>query len=199
MSTIITRSGKGSALTHAEVDANFTNLNSDKAEPVFTLGASPSTTATGATNIPLFPANNDTIQLPVGTYLVATAFRVTVATSVVSATVALNWRGGGTAAGTVSWTAQSSITAGGAASMFRLASASIETNAVVTAASAVAGRVYIVQADGIVRITTAGTVIPSVQWSATLTNGTFTWEPNNYMIITRLASSSTANSTGGFG
>lgn len=26
MSTIVTRSGKGSALTHAEVDANFTNL-----------------------------------------------------------------------------------------------------------------------------------------------------------------------------
>jgi hypothetical protein len=32
MSTIITRSGKGSPLTHNEVDANFTNLNSDKAE-----------------------------------------------------------------------------------------------------------------------------------------------------------------------
>jgi hypothetical protein len=27
MSTIVTRAGKGSALTHAEVDANFTNLN----------------------------------------------------------------------------------------------------------------------------------------------------------------------------
>ena len=32
MSTIVTRSGKGSPLTHVEVDANFTNLNSDKAE-----------------------------------------------------------------------------------------------------------------------------------------------------------------------
>ena len=31
MSTIVTRSGKGSPLTHAEVDANFTNLNTDKA------------------------------------------------------------------------------------------------------------------------------------------------------------------------
>lgn len=30
MSTIVTRSGKGSPLTHVEVDANFTNLNSDK-------------------------------------------------------------------------------------------------------------------------------------------------------------------------
>jgi hypothetical protein len=31
MSTIVTRAGKGSPLTHAEVDANFTNLNADKA------------------------------------------------------------------------------------------------------------------------------------------------------------------------
>jgi hypothetical protein len=30
MSTIVTRAGKGSALTHTEVDANFTNLNNDK-------------------------------------------------------------------------------------------------------------------------------------------------------------------------
>lgn len=32
MATITTRAGKGSPLTHAEVDANFNNLNSDKAE-----------------------------------------------------------------------------------------------------------------------------------------------------------------------
>jgi hypothetical protein len=32
MSTIVTRSGKGSPLTHNEVDANFNNLNSDKSE-----------------------------------------------------------------------------------------------------------------------------------------------------------------------
>jgi len=32
MATIVTRSGKGSPLTNAEVDANFTNLNTDKLE-----------------------------------------------------------------------------------------------------------------------------------------------------------------------
>lgn len=32
MSTIVTRAGKGSALTHAEADANFTNLNTDKVD-----------------------------------------------------------------------------------------------------------------------------------------------------------------------
>ena len=31
MSTIVTRAGKGSPLTHTEVDSNFTNLNTDKA------------------------------------------------------------------------------------------------------------------------------------------------------------------------
>ena len=32
MATIVTRAGKGSPLTHTEVDANFTNLNDDKLE-----------------------------------------------------------------------------------------------------------------------------------------------------------------------
>jgi hypothetical protein len=32
MSTIVTRSGKGSPLSHVEVDANFTNLDTDKVE-----------------------------------------------------------------------------------------------------------------------------------------------------------------------
>lgn len=32
MATLVTRSGKGSPLTHTEVDANFTNLNTDKLE-----------------------------------------------------------------------------------------------------------------------------------------------------------------------
>jgi hypothetical protein len=32
MATIVTRAGKGSPLTHNEVDANFENLNTDKVE-----------------------------------------------------------------------------------------------------------------------------------------------------------------------
>jgi hypothetical protein len=168
------------------------------ATPVYTLGASPSTTLTSATNIPLFPAANDTITLPIGTYLVETEFQITVATSTVSATVSINIGGGGTAVGTRAWTAQASITAGGTGSMFRVASAALTANAVVTAASAVAGRSYIVRARGIVRITTAGTIIPSVQWSATLTSGVLTWSPDNYMVITPLSSSSSANFTGAF-
>ena len=39
MSTIVTRSGKGSALTHTEMDANFTNLNTDKLQRDGTIAA----------------------------------------------------------------------------------------------------------------------------------------------------------------
>lgn len=52
MSTIITRAGKGSALSWTEADANFTNLNTDKAElasPTFT-GTPAAPTATTGTN-----------------------------------------------------------------------------------------------------------------------------------------------------
>jgi len=39
MSTIVTRAGKGSALTHNEVDANFVNLNTDKIQSGDTVGS----------------------------------------------------------------------------------------------------------------------------------------------------------------
>jgi hypothetical protein len=39
MSTIVTRSGKGSPLTHVEMDANFTNLNTDKYQEGSAIGA----------------------------------------------------------------------------------------------------------------------------------------------------------------
>lgn len=47
MTTIVTRSGKGAALTHTEVDANFTNLNTNKAEVSTVLLASEKGAASG--------------------------------------------------------------------------------------------------------------------------------------------------------
>ncbi len=47
MASITTRSGKGSALTSAEVDANFTNLNTDKAEKSVTVSAGTGLTGGG--------------------------------------------------------------------------------------------------------------------------------------------------------
>jgi hypothetical protein len=45
MATIVTRAGKGSALTHTEGDSNFTNLNTDKMES-FTLAGDSGTSQT---------------------------------------------------------------------------------------------------------------------------------------------------------
>ena len=63
MSTIVTRAGKGSALTHAEVDANFVNLNNDKLQSGNTAAALTITTATingGAINATTIGASTAT-------------------------------------------------------------------------------------------------------------------------------------------
>jgi hypothetical protein len=53
MTTIVTRAGKGSALTHNEVDSNFTNLNNAKYESGnnVTLGTISGTTITASTSL----------------------------------------------------------------------------------------------------------------------------------------------------
>jgi hypothetical protein len=80
MSTIVTRAGKGSALTHNEVDANFTNLNTDKlqsgntaAELTITTAtfgagtaAAPAITTSGDTNTGIFFPAADTIAFSEG-------------------------------------------------------------------------------------------------------------------------------------
>lgn len=48
MTTIVTRAGKGSALTNNEVDANFTNLNTYKAEVTAATGSVVITSGTTA-------------------------------------------------------------------------------------------------------------------------------------------------------
>jgi hypothetical protein len=60
MSSITTRAAKGSALTHAEVDANFTNLNSGKAEVS-------GQTFTGAVVLPAGSATAGGVQVGTGT------------------------------------------------------------------------------------------------------------------------------------
>ena len=53
MSTIVTRAGKGSALSYTEVDNNFTNLNTDKYQTGGALGTPASGTLTNCTGLPV--------------------------------------------------------------------------------------------------------------------------------------------------
>jgi hypothetical protein len=77
MATIVTRAGKGSPLTHNEVDANFVNLNTDKAEtasPTFTgqisipdgTAAAPSLTNTGDTDTGVYFPSANTLSIATG-------------------------------------------------------------------------------------------------------------------------------------
>ena len=64
MTTIVTRAGKGSPLTHTEVDTNFTNLNTNKLEtaaiPLGTLAA-PSISFVGDANTGAYSPGADTL------------------------------------------------------------------------------------------------------------------------------------------
>lgn len=66
MATIVTRAGKGSPLTQAEVDQNFINLNSDKLDTSgLALGsaASPSLKFTGDTNTGIYSPGADQVAI----------------------------------------------------------------------------------------------------------------------------------------
>ena len=66
MTTIVTRTGKGSPLTHVEVDTNFTNLNTNKLEAgAIALGsaATPSISFTGDTNTGIYSPGADQVAV----------------------------------------------------------------------------------------------------------------------------------------
>ena len=166
------------------------------------VGTSLTPTATGeATAQALFPAAGDTITLPIGTYhitLVATITRG--ATSVTSATARINFGGGGTAVGSFTGTAVSSVAAAGATSQFMFSAAALTVDNVVTAANAVAAGVYNIMITGILRITTAGTFIPKYSLSANLASASTATAPSalNYLMIQSVGTSGTAAATGGW-
>ena len=166
------------------------------------VGTSLTPTATGeATAQALFPAAGDTITLPIGTYhitLVATITRG--ATSVTSATARINFGGGGTAVGSFTGTAVSSVAAAGATSQFMFSAAALTVDNVVSAANALAAGVYNIMITGILRITTAGTFIPKYSLSANLASASTATAPSsmNYLMIQSVGTSGTAAATGGW-
>lgn len=69
MASITTRGSKGTPLTHNEVDANFTNLNSDKLDTAgIALGsaASPTIKFTGDTNTGIYSPGADQVAVSIG-------------------------------------------------------------------------------------------------------------------------------------
>jgi len=64
MATIVTRTGKGSALTFAEGDANFTNLNNDKLEASggTLTGYAETVHSLGSSNSPALTVGNGNVQ-----------------------------------------------------------------------------------------------------------------------------------------
>lgn len=98
MSTIVTRSGKGSPLTHVEVDANFTNLNTDKAGYITGEGGTVTQATSKATAVTL---NKKCGQITMNAAALAAATTVTfvLTNSTIAATdlLVLNHVSGGTA------------------------------------------------------------------------------------------------------
>ena len=98
MSVIVTRSGKGSPLTHAEVDANFTGLNTDKAGYITGEGGTVAQSTSKATAVTL---NKKCGQITMNAASLAAATTVTF--SMTNSTIAstdllvLNHVSGGTA------------------------------------------------------------------------------------------------------
>ena len=152
---------------------------------------------TGVTNYTLFPPAADTITLAIGTYKIEILAKVTVATSTVSGNLNFCVRGGGTAVGTVYGLSQGSITNAGSPINVAISSTSIANSFQASASSAEAGRVYVSKFEGIMNITSAGTIIPSYQFNTTLTSGVVTLDALNNIMIDKIAVTS-VTTTGGW-
>jgi hypothetical protein len=98
MSTIVTRAGKGTPLTHTELDANFTNLNSDKAGYITGEGGAVSQATSKSTGVTL---NTKCGQVTMNAAALAadTTVSFTLTNSTIAATdvLVLNHVSGGTA------------------------------------------------------------------------------------------------------
>ena len=163
--------------------------------PVFTSGVGTSG-ATIATDYALFPAANDTITLPVGTYDIEMSYRIDVSGSTDAATCDLNIRGTGTAVGTFAGISLGTTVVNTPAFSIPFAATALGTQVVVTPTTGANPRNYVVFLRGILKITTSGTIIPSYRFSATLNAGTVTLYADNTLTITPMSNSGTTTVVG---
>ncbi len=204
--------GSATARTITFPDATTTLVGTDATQTLsnktylipYTEGAGTSLTIAGeATNQPLFPFTNDTITLAVGLYEVNMILRVTRGTmSTTTAALRINILGTGNAAGSFIGNSISSTSDTGlASSIFQTPLRNINENLTVTSTSSTNGASYIAQITGIIKITTAGTIIPAYSLSVNLqlTNATATvCSSLNYMRLLPISTSGTTTVQGGW-
>jgi hypothetical protein len=169
---------------------------------VYTSGAGTNlTTGAEATIQVLFPSANDTITLQVGTYYVTMDISATRGTtSTTSAALRIRFGGAGTAVGTFSGHAIGSGADAGTSSAHRLNGVALNGDNVIGNTSTTPSSVYISHITGILRITTAGTFIPSYSLSANLLSAGTSTVPAalNYMLIQSLDTTGSAAAIGGW-
>lgn len=148
-------------------------------------------TNTEATLAALLPSANDTITLPIGTYFLDTTYSVTRGASTTTATTRINILGSGAAVGTFSGVAVSFIAAAGTMSSYFFDAVNINTSNVVSATNATSAGFYNVTFRGIMKITTAGTIVPQYNLSANI-NGAGTVSKVYYFTLQQLDTQSAA-------
>jgi hypothetical protein len=201
----------GTTHTIRSVDGvtTFATINSSGLSPnalliPYTEGAGTALTATAeTTNQVLFPAAGDTITLGLGVYEISMILRVTRGSgSTTASALKVNLLGTGGAGGTFTGIATSSIIGdGGATSTFYFTGVNVNTNNTVTTTSTTAGGVYIAQISGILKVTTAGTIIPAYGLTVNLAGAgtTTTCNATNYMRLLKISTSGTTTAQGGWG
>lgn len=156
---------------------------------IYTSGSGTSSATSGA----LFPAAGDTITLAVGTYHITVRANVSVTGSTIPANCNLWIRGAGTAVGTLNWMGSSTISDGSFANLISIPATALTGAISVTSNTATNPRNYVFLGEGMLKITTSGTIIPTYVFAQTLTSGTTVLPAENYMIIRTIDTQSAAS------
>jgi len=157
---------------------------------MFTMGAGV-TVATPliSTNYPIFPLANDAVSVVAATYRIRGVIGVVCAGTIANI-LRLSIKGAGSAiTSSIAYTA--TATNGNAATPtgFQMSYITSDVAADVTSTSAAAATNRTISIEGIIRISVAGTLIPSVQFSAA-PGGALSFKASNFLELTPMGSSS---------